>query len=94
MSTNLILTSNPAQTNTVGLVEDAATGMYTWLVAWTIFVIGWWLINKTRLGHTVLYYGIVLLIFLTLVTNYQFVANALKVFNPKQMTKNITVHST
>lgn len=51
---------------------------YRYLVGWAVFLMGLSLINRTRTGHTILYYMLVLMIFFTFVTQYKFIAQVLQ----------------
>ena len=76
--------ADPRSTGTVkaGLTKagsDAAqnVGPFAWILAFVVIGAFVFLLNKSRAGHTLLYYSICLLILVTLVTQYQFVTDAL-----------------
>lgn len=50
---------------------------YQWVVGWVLLIALLALANKTETGHMVIYYGLVLVLVLLLVTQYQFIATAL-----------------
>lgn len=52
-------------------------GAYAWLVAIVVFGSGLFLINQTAVGKTIIYYSVLLMILFTMVTQYQFVTDAL-----------------
>jgi uncharacterized membrane protein YgcG len=52
-----------------------------WLMAWAVLGVVLFLLNKTRLGHALLYYGLVLLLVFMLVTNYRWFTNVLAPFS-------------
>lgn len=60
--------------------KPPAVSGYAWLLAWGTLAVILTLINRTRLGHAVIYYGLVLLIVFILLSNYRFIANALLPF--------------
>ncbi len=45
--------------------------VFLFLLGWSLMIVLLMLINKTRLGHVMIYYGLLLLIFFVLVTEYQ-----------------------
>jgi hypothetical protein len=61
---------------------DPASGggpsTYQWVFAWVLLIALLALADKTETGHTVIYYALVLILVLLLVTQYQFIAAALK----------------
>ncbi len=50
---------------------------YKWLLGWLIAIILLTLINKTRIGHVLIYYWLWLLILFLVVTQYKFITDAL-----------------
>lgn len=73
-------TTGQAQQNT--LAADAPTvspavGIMRWVIAWAVVIMVLALINRTRLGHTLIYYALALMLLLLLVTQYKWVANVL-----------------
>lgn len=50
---------------------------FQWLLAWAVVIVLASLANKTRIGHTLMYYGLWLLLLFLLVTQYKFIAAAL-----------------
>ena len=72
-----------------GTAQDTASGGitapqhydgYAWLVAWGVLIAILTLANRTRLGHAAIYYGLVLLLFFVIVSNYRFITTALAPF--------------
>lgn len=59
---------------------SAAGTAFAWLLAWTVMGIILWALNRTRIGHLVIYYLLVLMIVLLLVTNAGWFAQALQPF--------------
>lgn len=57
--------------------STAAPKTYQWVVAWVVLIILLALANQTDIGHTVIYYALVLVLVLLLVTQYQFIASSL-----------------
>lgn len=55
----------------------AAPKTYIWVVAWIVLILLLALANQTEIGHTIIYYALVLILVLLLVTQYQFIASAL-----------------
>lgn len=45
--------------------------VFLFLLGWAVMIVLLMLMNKTRLGHVLIYYGLLLLIFFVLVTEYQ-----------------------
>jgi hypothetical protein len=58
-----------------GTDENAST--FRWLLAWAIVIVLASLANKTRIGHTLMYYMLWLLLLFLVVTQYKFIAAAL-----------------
>lgn len=54
---------------------------YAWLLAWGVLIAVLTLANRTRLGHTTIYYLLCLLLFFVLVSNYRFIGQALAPFS-------------
>lgn len=54
---------------------------YAWLVAWGVLIAILTLLNRTRLGHTAIYYGLILTLFFIVVSNYRFISTALAPFH-------------
>lgn len=44
---------------------------YRWVAAWTVLLVLLWAMNKSRIGHVVIYYTLVLMIVFLLLTQYQ-----------------------
>jgi hypothetical protein len=63
------------QQTSAGTDENAST--FRWLLAWAIVIVGASLANKTRIGHTLMYYMLWLLLIFLVVTQYKFIAAAL-----------------
>lgn len=51
---------------------------YAYLLAWFMLGVILTLLNRTKLGHAVIYYCLILLIFFVLVSNYRFIASSLR----------------
>lgn len=45
--------------------------VFLFLLGWAVMIVLLMLINKTRLGHVAIYYGLLLLIFFVIVTEYK-----------------------
>jgi hypothetical protein len=45
--------------------------VFLFLLGWALMIVLLMLINKSRLGHVLIYYGLLLLIFFVIVTEYQ-----------------------
>jgi hypothetical protein len=45
--------------------------VFLFLLGWAVMIVLLMLINKTRLGHVMIYYGLLLLIFFVIVTEYK-----------------------
>ena len=56
---------------------SSTSGFYQWLLAYTVIIVILMVINRTRIGHTLIYYSLALLLLLQLVLNYQWLASAL-----------------
>lgn len=55
---------------------DKETTSYQWIVAWILVICLAALAAQTEIGYTIIYYGIILLIVFLLVTQWQFISNA------------------
>ena len=53
---------------------------YAWLVAWGVMIAILTLVNRTRIGHAAIYYGLILILFFIIVSNYRFITTALAPF--------------
>ena len=53
---------------------------YAWLVAWGVMIAILTLVNRTRIGHAAIYYGLLLMLFFIIVSNYRFITTALAPF--------------
>lgn len=63
-----------------GTSSDATSSnasTFQWLLAWAVVIVLASLANRTRIGHTLMYYGLWLLLLFLLVTQYKFIAAAL-----------------
>lgn len=49
---------------------------YQWIVAWVLLIILGAMASQTVIGHTIIYYSLVLMLVFLLVTQYQFIASA------------------
>lgn len=67
--------SGNSQPASAGTDENAST--FRWLLAWAIVIVLASLANKTRIGHTIMYYMLWLLLVFLVVTQYKFIAAAL-----------------
>lgn len=52
-----------------------------WLMAWAVLILVLWLFNKTKIGHVLIYYSLVLLIIFVIVTQYAWFVGVLKPFS-------------
>lgn len=50
---------------------DESTATYQFVLGWILIIAVLVLINKTRLGHVIIYYSLLLIILLILVTEYK-----------------------
>jgi hypothetical protein len=66
---------------------QGADTMWKWISGWIILLIILWGINRTRLGHTVMYYSLCLMILFTLVSQYKEVGQYLSVFSGPALSK-------
>ena len=62
----------------------ATDNTFAWLLAWSVMILFFVLINKTRLGHVVIYYSLWLMLAFLLVTQYQAIGNVLKPLSASQ----------
>ena len=78
-----------AQATTAQAAQDTTSGGiaaaqhydgYAWLVAWGVLIAMLTLANRTRVGHAAIYYGLILLLFFVIVSNYRFITTALAPF--------------
>lgn len=77
--TDFSSTSIQTQTQTTGAEEkNASAAAYRWLLAWAIVIALATVLNKTRAGHSFLYYSLWLMLIFLLVTQYKFIAAALE----------------
>lgn len=76
-----VSSANEGHISTGGAPNHQAPSAYAWLLAWGVLLATLTLINRTRLGHAAIYYGLVLMLFFVIVSNYRFVATALAPFN-------------
>ena len=51
--------------------------MFRWVAAWGIVLLVLWLINRTAVGHVILYYLLVVMLFFLIATQYKWFAQAL-----------------
>ena len=63
--------------------------MYKWIIAWIFIVLIFMLMNRTKLGHVLVYYSLLLLLAFTLVTQYQWVNDLLSPLFPQNQHNNI-----
>ena len=78
-------TSSNAGSNT-GTSDPANSGVkkpsaYSWLIAWGVLLAALTLINRTKLGHAAIYYGLVLMLVFVILSNYRFIQTSLAPFN-------------
>lgn len=50
--------------------DESTFSAFRWLLAWGVLVVVLTLLNRTRFGHVLIYYGLILMIVLLLVTSY------------------------
>ena len=74
--------TGPSAATAAQTPSDQSSGAvaFAWLLAWTVMGTLLWLLNRTRIGHLIVYYLLVLMIVLLLVTNAGQFAQALKPF--------------
>lgn len=68
-------------------MRNIADETYRWIVAWSIFGMIVFLINKTKIGHAILYYSLWLLLLFLLLTQYKFIAAGLEPLGQKVPTQ-------
>jgi hypothetical protein len=56
---------------------NSSSGFYAWLLSYTVIIVILAVINRTRIGHTIIYYSLALLLLLQLVLNYNWFVTAL-----------------
>lgn len=56
---------------------DPPVTSYQWVVAWVVVILLAAMVSQTESGYTAIYYGLVLILVLLLVTQYKFIATAL-----------------
>lgn len=66
-----------APLNETGTLPGTPPTTYQWLVAWLLLIVLLAVAAQTEIGHTVIYYALVLILVFLLVTQYQFVAGGL-----------------
>lgn len=67
----------PSGTGAGALDTTGPASAYAWLLAWTLTILILALANRTRLGHALLYYGVLLAILFLVVTQAGWFASAL-----------------
>lgn len=67
----------PQGTGAGALDTTGPATAFSWLLAWVLVILILVLFNRTRIGHTAIYYALVLAIFFLIVTQAQWFANAL-----------------
>lgn len=62
---------------------DAGTAdsLARWVIAWAAGILIIWLLNKSRWGHTIIYYTLVLMLVFLALTQYQWIAWVLQPFS-------------
>lgn len=68
---------SPASTNSAGLYGHD----FAWLSAWIVLALILLLFTRTKFGRTFVYYGLLLMIFFLIVTQYKWFVNVLKPFS-------------
>lgn len=71
--------SNNANTQTV----TTGASLFQWILAWGVILIVLGLVNRTDLGHRLIYYMLWLMLIFLLATQYRFFAFALSPFLSK-----------
>lgn len=66
--------SQPASDQSAGGVA------FAWIAAWTVLLVILWALNRSRIGHLVIYYLLVLMIVLLLVGNAGWFAHVMQPF--------------
>ena len=56
---------------------SGAAAAWAWVLAFAVLGFFVWLVNKTRIGHVILYYLLVLAVVSTAVMNYRWISSAL-----------------
>lgn len=54
---------------------------FQWVLAWAVLIVVLALLNKSRVGHTVIYYALLLVVITLVLSNYRFIVSALSPFN-------------
>ena len=62
--------------NTPAPVSGAAAA-WAWILAFAVLGFFLWLVNKTKIGHVILYYLLVLAVVSTAILNYRWISSAL-----------------
>lgn len=62
---------NAIATDTTGSVADNEASTFNFILGWTLLILILFFVNKTRLGHVIIYYSLLLIILLILLTEYQ-----------------------
>lgn len=57
--------------------QPSATTAFQWLLAWGVFLAILAILNRTRIGHLVIYYVLLLAVLFVLVTQYAWIQAAL-----------------
>jgi ABC-type polysaccharide/polyol phosphate export permease len=76
-------TAATAQVNTnfapapVTPTGDEQANTFKWLIGWLVVIVLACLANRTRIGHTFIYYGLWLLLVFLIVTQYKFIVAVL-----------------
>ncbi|MGZ6392508.1 MAG: hypothetical protein ACXWQZ_24990 [Ktedonobacterales bacterium] len=60
------------------VATSPAVGIMRWVIAWAVVLLLLGLLNRTRLGHTLIYYALALMLLLLVVTQYKWFANVLQ----------------
>lgn len=61
----------------VASTGDEQANTFQWLVGWLVVIVLASLANRTRIGHTFIYYGLWLLLVFLIVTQYKFIVAVL-----------------
>lgn len=72
----------PNTIQTIQTSDQTPGGAYRYMIAWLLIFVVLVLLNKTKMGHTVIYYTLVLAILLLLLTQYQAIASILAPLQP------------
>jgi len=62
----------------VGNTEAVAHATYRWIVAWLFILALLVFVNKTRSGHVIIYYSLVLMVMLVMLTEAPFIVGILE----------------